>query len=652
MLLNKRYFVFFGFVVVNVLGCTNNETRVPLSSPSPQEQGGSGEPRKDGEDHSGSQEEALNSSALQLNQNRDPEVESLLSSLSFVVADQIETAPELSAVDSAFATAFAADLLECGASEKGPRCLNRSQSPSEVKAEEHEILDLNGEKLLHYRLSFQGESPRYFSPLIMLYRVSSSASEQRIDQLRVLKPLQPMNEGKLESYLQDSARVQLLATITFSDNAARLAIDRAENPASLRELYHMSDIALRVRSGALDMPQTVARLRNQMIKHRDFIAQSEDFVYHEALVLLAIDRLKLRGRELGTVTAGLLNSGSNLVKQVAASSILASQPDRLEVKPLVMEALKNSSRSEIRLHAFRALLNSDLPKSTEEEGQIILRMADYSSSVREIAVSMSVGISLNQEHLSALQVLSQDPRPEIRRQAILLLREIRTDDSTTMLMQMIFDQDTGITQDARQALIERQISVAHVPAFVQKLQEDSNPVNRLLAVHVLAINGSDMALMALIERMDDGQFGERRVQSAIHHALSQKETKDSFIAHLMTKSRHPSELVRHHILSLLAKNRSLEATRSIIQMAPDLGFENGDIQDQAFTILRSRRILPEHVVDLQMGFESANDRVRARTAELLRRIRTDESRSVLQKQAERETDRDVQSIIRAGLLLI
>jgi HEAT repeat protein len=149
--------------------------------------------------------------------------------------------------------------------------------------------------------------------------------------------------------------------------------------------------------------------------------------------------------------------------------------------------------------------------------------------------------------------------------------------------------------------------------------------------------GSDKATLVLIGNLDDS---DADVRTAIVSILSKTTIKDSFIQPLSDMYKATDWEVRRNVSTLLAKNTSGAATKSLIA---HMGDADSDVQAAINSALENRTLAGDMVDDLKTQFSNNDWGIRQEVAKLLGKIKTKESLAALEAQLAKETDSDVKT---------
>jgi HEAT repeat protein len=555
--------------------------------------------------------------------------------LSKILVEKYEVNSELTNIEKQDATKLAEDMMSCGLSYLGPKCLSYQIFAGYYNG----IMSKIDGKYVFYseiKLNIAG-------PLIaMVFTMDQVQPSVKVSALEVSRILKPRDNQPLDQYLQDRSALNLLVKITPTNDFESAAIKRIQNPRDVRELYLVSKMLLENRTGRDGFQGIKAAVVSAFTKNKAIIIQASDDTYQEAVLSFITERLELKQSTLIDICEGLIKSPSKNVKQIAATIILDARPARTELKPIVLSTLKNE-RWDVRKKAVSAL--SKVQKTTAEENKLIEVISDSDADVRKEAVTAASKISVTDSHLAVVTSLSTDENWEVRIEAAKLLSRISSPASLRLLIGMMRDSDDDVRRQVNALLAQKNPGSSSTADFAEQMKSDNWDVRSQAAVFLGKV-GTDQAMLVLINKMDDS---DDDVRATIMKQLSAAPMKDSYVHDLSAKYSSENWDVRKNVSILLGKNTSISATKALIAHMDD---SDADVQAQIASLLEGR-VLPNSVVDvLAKNFSSENWEVRRVVAKLLGKIKSPASSSALEKQLTKESDDEVKTQIISSLKTI
>jgi HEAT repeat protein len=380
-------------------------------------------------------------------------------------------------------------------------------------------------------------------------------------------------------------------------------------------------------------PAALDAVAKAFASHKDLIIGGQNPLYQETIIVLILNQVHLPKSDLMDICEGFVKSSADSLKQIGATVLLNDQPARSELKPLVLAAL-NHSHWMIRKMAITALSNTQ--KTTAEENQLLQKIDDSDSDVRAEAIKAAAKISVTDAHLPTAISLSTAKNWEVRVEAAKLLGRINTPQATHSLIGMMDDSDSDVRNQANSLLNQKKLDDSRSDDLKQQMKSTNWEVRRESAL-LLGKIGSDKATLVLIGNLDDS---DADVRTAIVSILSKTTIKDSFIQPLSDMYKATDWEVRRNVSTLLAKNTSGAATKSLIA---HMGDADSDVQAAINSALENRTLAGDMVDDLKTQFSNNDWGIRQEVAKLLGKIKTKESLAALEAQLAKETDSDVKT---------
>ncbi|MFZ4405430.1 MAG: HEAT repeat domain-containing protein, partial [Pseudobdellovibrionaceae bacterium] len=558
--------------------------------------------------------------------------EKVRNALKYLLVETHAVANTLSGQEKEAVNQFAEDLMSCGLSYVGPKCLDYVTYAGNYGGTLNEV---DGKFIFYSELKIKGIN----SPIAFVFAIDQVEPSVKVKLLEVSKILKPRNGQKISDYLKDASNLSPVVKVTLADDFQQSALKRLQKPRDVRELYHVSKMLLEIGMATNNYQQVKNKIAVSIKDNKNVITQSSDVRYQEEILSLITNEIQLKADVLVEICEGLIKSTSKNVQQIAATIILDAQPNRTELKAMVLEAL-NNTRWDIRKKAISAI--SKTSKTTAEENLLIAKVDDQDEDVRKEAVKAVAKISLAAGHLQSVKDLSNSSNWWVRAEAVKLLGRINSQASVKELIGKMDDSDEDVRKQVVSQLGQSNLNDEYVQSFAKQMTS-SNWSVRNDAAKFLGKIGSDASLSVLIGAMDDS---DEDVRKTVVQQLSKKPLKESMVGALAGQYKSQNWSVRRDVSLLLGKIAGLSSTNSLIKQMDD---SDEDVRNTIVTQLTARSLTAESVANLKKNFSSQNWSVRRDVAKLLGKIKSPSSLEALQDQLTKESDDDVKNQIIASI---
>lgn len=566
----------------------------------------------------------------------DAKVGKVRNSLQYVLVESASVDSSLSGPEKKSAEQLAQDLTSCGLSYVGPKCLDYYTYAS---AYGETLVEVDGKYVFYSELKVKGTGV----PIAFIFSVEQVEPTVKTKKLLVSKIMKPRNGQSLSEYLKDESNLSPLVLAQLVEDFQAAAWARVQKPRDIRELYHVSKMLLDVSvANGNSYQQTKNKLITVFQDSKAVIVQSSDLRYQEAVLSLITSEIPVGAQSLVEICEGLLNSKSENVQQLAAIIILEAQPNRSDLKPLVIKAL-NNQRWDIRKKAISALSKTN--KTTAEENLLLSKLDDQDEDVRKEAQQASASISVSEQHLAVVKQLSVSQNWTTRREAVKLLSRINSENSIKELIAKMDDQDEDVRKEVVNQLNQKPLGPQHVQFLSQQISSTIWTV-RNDAAKLLGKIDSNNAIVVLIISMSDQ---DEDVRKTIVDQLKKSSLKESHVSLLATKYKSQTWTVRRDVTLLLGKISGLKSTNAMIKQMDD---QDEDVRNGIVAQLSSRTLTNDSVLELKNNFSSSTWTVRLAVAKLLGTIKSADSLEALQSQLAKEKDDDVRKQIEASIKLV
>lgn len=552
--------------------------------------------------------------------------------LKFLLVEKYEVTSTLTAQEKQAATQFAEDLMSCGLSYLGPKCLDYETLAGNYGGT---LSQVDGKYIFYSELKIKGAG----TLVALVFTVDQVQPTVKVSTVEISKIQKPRNGQALDQYLKDTSALALLVKASLTPDLQAAAAKRLQSPRDVRELFHMSKMLIEISMSGNNYQATRTAVASAIAKNKSVITGTKDVRYQEEMLSFITSQIELKSDALVDICNGLLNSSSENMKEIAATVILDAQPTRTDLKPIVLKAL-NNQRWDIRSKAISAL--SKVPKTIAEESLLVSKVGDDDGDVRKVAITAASKISVNNNHLAVVRTLSTNQNWDVRLESAKLLSRINSAESIQSLIGLMNDDDGDVRKQVVSLLQQKTLGEASVADLAKQMKSQNWDVRRDAALFLSKI-GSDQALLVLIGKMNDD---DGDVRTVIVKELVSKQIKDGFIKALADNYKSQNWDVRRDVSILLAKNSNFAATTALISQMND---DDGDVRAKIYSILAARNLSNDSVSGLKKNFSSQNWDVRRDVAKLLGKIKSPASLEALQDQLTTESDGDVKNQIIASI---
>ncbi len=533
-------------------------------------------------------------------------------SLEFVLVDRIAISEAITGDDKLEARQLGQDLLSCGLSYLGPKCLGQ-QSTSAFHAMLH-----GGPESFDFYSQIKTTSMSSF--IAIVFDVKQIEPSVQATEFKIFKILKPRGTRSMKSYLQDEKSVQVLLKGWIAQDFQAGLLSRLNAPRDIRELYHLTRKLLEISKE--DRSATLATIQESIQKNARHIVDSADTKYQEEFLALMINELKMDGKVLTTICESFLNSTSANLQQVAAVEILTIDPKRDDMKNRVLRAL-NGSNSELRRKATLALSKSNM--TVVDGSEVLQRLNDPDIAVQKEATEIAQNMPVSDRHLPALRVILVTSRPSARLQAIKVLGRINTDAANLELIQFMNDTDPEVVKEVWHILNHKSLDAACVDALTQKMASSSVLV-RKQAAKLLGKIDIDLSIMALIGRLGDS---DSDVEKTITAQLMNNSLNNSHVEALAVHYSNQQPQVRVDVSQLLGKIMGFEADGALIKQLSD---SDREVRQVTMKQLSQRKLTEDSLRNLVPLLQNSEWTVRKDAATLLGKIKCEASAKALNEQ--------------------
>ncbi len=560
--------------------------------------------------------------------------EKVRKSLQFILADKYEIAANLTEADQKSATLLAEDLVSCGISYLGPKCIGSLTSESVTSGLAG---DPQGQMTYFSELKLSGDE----TLIGFKFTVEAAEPSPKITQLEVVQILKVRGQENFLTYLNDPQNFKNLISLSLIHFTKEEALKRLETPRDIRQIYHLSKEL--VTNPDQSFVATIATISNHFSANLEKILASKLLKYQDLCLDLALDYLQISDDKMKTLTEGLLASGSDWAKDVSAAHLLNQEPARAELKPKVLAALRNS-RWQTRRDAIEGLVKSG-NLSNEEKNKILEAMNDSVEPVREAAEIAGNSLDLDESNLEMLKSLSQSSIWTTRKGISSMLNRIPSLAASQILIGMMSDSVEPVREEVFSLLTNRNLNKEEIPLLATQ-SDSANWTTRLASVKLLSRINEDEATLVLINHMSDSV---EPVRTEIVDRLSSRSLNAQFLQPLKTQLESTVWTVRRDAAKLISKIDDPEAVTLLIQHMSD---SVEPVRSEISSRLEEKSLTKENVPTLAQQFQSSQWQVRLTVATLLGKIKDPKSLAALNAQknvesvtpVKEEIDRSIEKV--------
>lgn len=554
------------------------------------------------------------------------------------VLDSFQVSSRISGDEAMSVNAFMGEMKLCGLSYSGPRCLERTT----LIMNQHAYLFRMGEKAFFVtELTIKGISV----PLLYIYEVEIDASKLKVksNSFRVFKEIQRFQWHGLKRYLEDSSASVEIASGELAEHAKPAAIARMHTAKEIRTLFYMARLLLDPnQDDARDTTDYSKDVVNVLLEKREVIIQSKLDIFQEYLLAILASHGANRKAEINRLCDGLVSSGSDSVKQIAATYILTNDPSREDVKPLVRKAFSFPTWA-TRFRAVKALAQAR--PNLEDQILIIGKLEDADSDIAGAAMAAADGFSLQAAHIPALKKVAASNVWSARFNATKLLSKIDHGEARLTLINQLKDGDVDVRNKAAEALQKAKLTQEEVPALASLLKNQPWDV-RYKAVLLLGKIDAVNVTLILIDSMADG---DSDIQAAINKELGRRKLTASMVDALAKKANGEAWNVRYSAVKHLGRIAEVKSTIVLIEKMAD---NDSDITNEVMKHLQARPLTDDLAPLIAKHFSGGAWNLRLNTAKLLGKIKGKNALAALEAQLAVESDSDVKNAIKASIKAI
>lgn len=469
--------------------------------------------------------------------------EKVRNSLKNVLVESATVANSLAGQEKVFANQIAQDLMSCGLSFVGPKCLDYLPYASNYGVTLNEV---DRKYVFYSELKIKGTG----TPIAFVFSVDQFDPAFKIKKLIVSKIVRARNGQSIAEYLKDESNLSALVQVQIADDFQAGAWKRLQKPRDIRELYHVSKMLLETSMTNINsFEQTKAKLVSVFQNNKAVIVDSDDVRYQEEVLSFIKNEIPVSSQSLVSICEGLINSKSENIRQFSATTILDTQPSRSELKPTVVIAL-NNQRWDIRRKAISAL--SKTIKTTSEENQLLSKLNDQDEDVRKEAVKASLKISVSVQHLETVKQLSVCSIWSTRAEGVKLLSRINSESSIKELIAKMDDQDEDVRKEVVNQLNQKNLGQQYVSSLAKQLGSSIWSVRNDSAKFLGKID-TDSSTSTLIGSMGDQ---DEDVRNGIAAQLSGRTLTNESVFDLKNNFSSSVWSVRRDVAKLLSKIKS------------------------------------------------------------------------------------------------
>lgn len=559
--------------------------------------------------------------------------EKVRKTLNFSLVDKYEVASGLSAQEKFAATQFAEDMMSCGLSYLGPKCIDYVTYMGNYGGSLNEV---DGKNVFYSELKIKGTG----TLVAFKFSVDQIQPSVKVNDLEIFKVVKPrVGNQSISEYLKDSSNLSLLISMKLAGDFQKGAWQRLQKPRDIRELYHLSKELLEAAMSSNNYSQTKNKIADVFEKNKSVVTQSQDTQYQEEALSFITETIQIKSSILVDICNDLLNSKSENIRQIAATIVLDAQPNRTELKPIVLKAL-NNQRWDIRKKAISALSKVNL--TSAEENQVLSKIDDSDEDVQKAAIVAGAKINVSDKHLETVKELASSQNWATRLEAVKLLSRIDSVNSIKELIAKMDDSDEDVQRQVVVQLNQKSLGPPYVSDFAAQMESPNWSVRNNASKFLGKINANE-ATLVLIKKMDDS---DDDVQKTIVAQLQKKSLNDNHVAPLSSQYKSQNWAVRRDVSLLLGKIPGLNASETLIKQMDD---SDEDVRNTIVSQLSGRQLTNASVSSLKKNFKSQNWAVRRDVAKLLGKIKSADSLSALQDQLTEEQDEDVRKQIVASI---
>lgn len=390
--------------------------------------------------------------------------------------------------EKATVTQFAEDMMSCGVSYQGPKCLDEGTT---LTAFNGSLVTIAGKTVFYSELQAKGMS----APLALEFTVDAIDPSVKVSKLDVYSVVVARGSMAVADYLKDSSKITPILDVTLEPNFEQAALLRLKKPRDIRELYHVTRSLYEGVGSATGLvtPEMTGKIVTALEKNTAIVEKSDNTQYQEEILSFMVDDLKIKGSALVGLSDKLVKSKSESLKERAATAILSAQPDRDDVKPLVRTALK-SSDVQVRRNAVAAL--APTAKTLADQELILNAINDRDTGVSQAAIAAATKMTLTDKDLPIVKQLEDSPSWIVRAEAARLLGRIGSTAAITEVIKHMDDKDEDARKTIASELMGKKLAESHVADLAEQYKSQNPMVRKDVSTLLGQIKGAK-ALAAL-----------------------------------------------------------------------------------------------------------------------------------------------------------
>lgn len=536
--------------------------------------------------------------------------------LRYALVDSYQVESSLDAALKKLTVQVSEDMALCGLSYMGPKCLNYDSRPDGYSGK---LYEENNGHLFVSNLSLKD----WPADVIFAFNIRNSDQLFSEELTVYLKKKDKNGQQSITEYLADPAAAQILSKIRIqTQNITEIATEKLQNPENLKQLYHLSHL---LKADESDSGKTNPKLNKFLVdrfeKNQNFFSESTETNYQYAAFEFLED-LRATKPILIAIADALLKVDKEEIQQFAAVQILFLGQLRIELKPIVLNALDHK-RASVRIKAIKGLALMTL--NTDEQNKIILKMNDVDYYVRNAAYSAADSFTIQESQLPILKsFLAESKFTEIRKYTATLVGKMAGQAATTLLISSMSDEDYYVREEINNQLKKKNLSDTDIPELKLQMQSTFTATRRFV-VNLLGKINSESANNELIISMSDDDY---YVREAIAEILKSKTLNENNLSGLKAQLASTYTATRMAVAGLLGKIGSDSALIALIKAMSD---DDYYVREGVFNELINQQLQPSHLQYLSQQLKSQFTAVRMNAAKLIAKISGDASVTLLIK---------------------
>lgn len=530
------------------------------------------------------------------------------------------------------------DINSCGFSYLGPKCLDYSPLSGWSSGEYIE----DGESgLFAVVVNIAGMEDQ----LVLSFKVTKENEKYYVPEVEIFKTLKDFSNGDLTlDDIKNQWRLALLATIELDTDMDAAIATRLLSPIDFRQLYHMATQSVLRAPYLGNNPDLQEHIMDRIMDKRNMVSSSDLYEYHRRTFLLAANNLNPEPATKALLAETIMAAPNQQSKYFGAIHLLNNDTTQVELKEMVKEGARETEDSALKKVALSAIDQAD--RKVEDELFILSFMQDDDFQLTQFAYKLGEFFTLTDSHLPVLEIIAEEGSASARKNAISLISKIDTYAAKTALINKVNDDDFQVRVEALKQLQEKTLTVADLDNLTDALETEHDHARKAIIELIGTIPGED-ATIIIVSQLSDKDF---QVRVSVIEQMQNRELTSSIITSLIGQLKNNEHNhAREAAAKLLGKSDSQGAIKGLITNMSDKDFQ---VRVAISDILLNKNLGDSNVLDLSGNFSSDHDDVRLRVAELLGKIPTTLSLSVLEARLKIETEFQVKQQIEASIAKI